>query len=68
MSGAKAKAMYDFQGDASMNELSFALGDEITIIRQARFILQRFLLRRILGMVGGRGKFMGKSVCSLSPM
>ena len=34
MSVLKAKALYDFQGDASMNELSFKTGDEITILRQ----------------------------------
>lgn len=31
---AKAKALYDFQGNAEQNELSFSAGDEVTIIRQ----------------------------------
>eukprot|EP00047_Mylnosiga_fluctuans_P017863 m.64967 g.64967 ORF g.64967 m.64967 type:complete len:538 (+) comp7298_c0_seq2:64-1677(+) len=30
----KARALYDFQGDSSLNELSFKTGDEIIVIRQ----------------------------------
>eukprot|EP00048_Salpingoeca_helianthica_P015539 m.227291 g.227291 ORF g.227291 m.227291 type:complete len:519 (-) comp17180_c0_seq1:227-1783(-) len=34
MAGLKGKALYDFQGDASLNELSFAAGEEILVLRQ----------------------------------
>ena len=35
--GMKGKALYDFQGDASLNELSFKTGDEIIVLRQVCF-------------------------------
>ena len=53
-----ARALYDFQGNGELGEMSFSAGDVITIIRQAcnlKFIFSRMLSRcRMLARAGGR--------------
>ncbi len=56
---SKARALYDFVGDSSMNELSFKTGDEITVLRKVIVFLQHDFTPQDIGEGWWEGQIHG---------